>query len=88
MTKVLPAVIKSFQGGSPGPASGITYTVTVDFGVTIQDVAGVIPHTEREPDLYDVRACKNGTAIVCHQLEGGFLQFYFHERLDVTTCGG
>lgn len=86
MTKVRSAIIKSVQGESPGPASAISYTVSVGFDTITQDVPGVVPHNERWPDTYDTRAAKVGTAIVCHEFEGGNLQFYIFERVDVTEC--
>lgn len=86
MITVRPCIIKSYQGESPGPASAISYTVEISTEYNRQTIAGVVPHNERWPDIYDTRAAKVGTAIVCHEFGDGGFQFYIFERVDTTEC--
>lgn len=85
---VRPAIVKAHTGESPGPASSFTYTVEIGYDVNTITAPGVVPHNSRLPDAIDVYAVPNGTAIICHEFEGGNMQFYFWEFPAWDVCDG
>lgn len=53
-------VVTSVQGTTPGPASGISYTVDYygSDGIAIQNLAGVVPVTRGEDDGVYINAAR------------------------------
>lgn len=78
-------VIKSVQGTSPGPASGITYTVSINKpGGGVVDLAGVKPSNAR-PTAADINAADVGT-IVSGWIVGGNAYFTIIEQYAGGGC--
>jgi hypothetical protein len=81
-----PGVIVSVQGTNPGPASGITYTVTINLpSGTVATFAGVVPHNYRQPDSIDTIAATPGTWFTAFDV-GGVMQYQIIEGFATTGC--
>lgn len=88
MVTIVPmtGVIVSVQGTTPGPASGITYTVKVNLpNGSTAEYAGVKPHNTRYPDSIDTVAASNGTAFFVFSV-GGIFQYQIIELPATTGC--
>lgn len=85
MTKIRPAIIVSVQGQNPGPASGISYTVDVEFEYGNQRATDVTPHNQRMTDNINTVAASPGTAVLCFESAGN-LQFFIIEGFDYDTA--
>lgn len=81
-----PGVIRSVQGTSPGPATGITYTVefSMPSGQTAT-MANVKPHNSRYPDTIDTVAATVGTAVLAFDI-GDVMQVFIFEMFATTEC--
>jgi len=78
-------VIKSVQGASPGPASAISYTVSVNKpGGGVFDLAGVKPSNAR-PTAADINAAGVGT-VVSGWIVGGSAYFTIIEQYAGGGC--
>jgi len=80
--------IVSHQGISPGPASGITYTIDMQMpsGGVVR-LAGQRPSIERWTDTLNVRAVANGTRVRGWRC-ASFYYWDFRELPDFGPCGG
>jgi len=85
-------VIVSHQGTSPGPASGITYTVRVNMPEGPVEMSNVRPHGNRYPDELKITAATPGSVITVHSVgsfdgRGPELQFVgFDELPHFKAC--
>lgn len=77
--------VKSVAGTSPGPASGITYTIAVNTPEGVIEWAGVAPDNQRPPDVYDTIAAGVGTACLVYEF-GGRQWIYITEYPDSAEC--
>jgi hypothetical protein len=79
-------VVISVQGQNPGPASGITYTVTVNLPTgTTATYSGVRPHNYRQPDTIDTVAAASGSGFVAFSI-GGVFQYQIIESFATEGC--
>lgn len=62
-------VIRGHTGQSPGPASGITYRIVVNFPDGPREVVGISPAIQRWT-ITDVEAIANGTAVWVASVQG------------------
>lgn len=82
----IPGVIVSVQGTNPGPASGISYTVTVNLpNGSTATYSGVKPHNYRHPDTIDTVAATPGTWFTAFDV-GGTFQYQIIEGFATTGC--
>lgn len=75
-------IVESIQGATPGPASGISYTVAVAFenGDRHTGIAGVTPDWPRYPDELNITAAKVGSR------HPGFVRGPFGGSLEVLSA--
>lgn len=80
-------IIQSVQGTTPGPASAISYTCTVQFpSQRYVNVAGIVPCGTRPDDTYDTDAAGVGTCWPA-TLINGQLHAHIHEsKADDDEC--
>jgi hypothetical protein len=85
--EIFHGVVRGHEGVSPGPASGITYKVLVNFPLPTgpQEVRGVAPCMDRWPDQLKVVAIKPGTAVFVASVHGK-LQLMARELPHFTPC--
>lgn len=78
--------IVEIQGKTPGPASGITYTIAVhDTNVEgIYRLERQVP-VQRWPDEIDVVALRHGQLVI-GAVAGNVVQWHFHEYPDFGAC--
>jgi hypothetical protein len=79
------AMIVSVQGTNPGAASGISYTVDVNFPAGKLQLVGVKPAWSRPPDAIDTRAAAVGTACLV-SIVGDLVQAFIPEFPDTQSC--
>lgn len=87
--RILDGVIKQVEGTTPGLASGIAYTITVNEpGGGTQDYRGQVPVMRLWPEPLKVDAAKlKGTAVLGMLIDNRVLWF-FPEPPLVAPCGG
>ena len=78
----------SVQGQTPGPASGISYTVGVNMPSGVVVIDGVVPYENRWPDALDI----DGEAMVDHIVSASVVgnRYYwdFNEPPILKDCAG
>lgn len=79
------AMIVSVQGTNPGAASGISYTIDVNFPTGKLQLTGVKPAWNRPPDSIDTRAAAAGTACLV-SIVGDLVQAFIPEFPDWQSC--
>jgi len=70
---------------SPGPASGMVYTIAVNYPRGKLDYPNVGLDGDRPPDEYDARPLRVGTAFLGFELDGR-IYFPIAERIADGTC--
>lgn len=78
-------VVVSSNTTTPGPASGITYTVAVNLPDGIVTFANVKPHGSRWPDTINTIPAPAGTPITVW-VNGPQITFDIRETFQVDTC--
>jgi hypothetical protein len=78
-------VVRGHTGTSPGPASGITYRILINFPDGPQEVSGIAPAIDRWPDQIKVNAIKPGTAVDVASVNG-HLQLMTRELPHFVPC--
>lgn len=85
--EILPGIVRSFAGTSPGPASGLTYTIDAYFPrAGLVTLAGQTPACERRPDTVDVTAVAIGTGVLGILFDGQIIQWMFRELDAYAEC--
>lgn len=81
--------VTAIDGTTPGPASGISYTVRINKDGSVLEVPRVVPSNGRLPDEWDVDAFPIGTLVLVIN-ESGRLEFVFcpAERPATGVCPG
>lgn len=85
--KMYVAVVKSSSAAS-GAASGLTYTVQINFDGGLVEIAGIKPSTNRPPDTIDTLAAKPGTMFFVVESSPGEWAYMLQEFPDFADCPG
>ena len=78
-------VVVSSNTTTPGPASGITYTIRVNLPDGIVEFPGVRPHGSRWPDAINTIPAPPGTPITVW-VDGTQITFDVRENFEFEPC--
>lgn len=87
-TEYIGGVVMSVQGTTPGPASGISYTVGINLASGVRIVDGVKPHGNRWPDALDIDGAAMVNQPIGGEVVGGRVLWKFFEPPVLRTCDG
>lgn len=80
-------IITEYTGTSPGPASGITYTIKANMPQGVVVIPGCTPSSWRWPDSIPVDAQAMVDTVVLGVLTESVVQWSFIERPALEECG-